>query len=136
MKKSILSSLAVAALGALCAINLAAQNSKVNVTVPFDFSVDANSFPAGDYTVSFLSDHVILIGGAGQPRKFVLATSVSSPSREGSASLVFHRYGSAYYLWRVWAGDTVGRELPVSKSERELIAKGRHEAPVTLYAGK
>ncbi len=136
MKKSILSSLAVAALGALFAINLAAQNSKVKVTVPFDFSVDSNSFPAGDYTVSFLSDHLILIGGAGQTSKFALATSVSSASREGRASLVFHRYGSEYYLWRVWTGNIIGRELPVSKSESELIAKGRREAPVTLYAGK
>jgi hypothetical protein len=62
----------------------------------------------------------------GQDGAFVLTNSVESRKNSETGKLVFTRYEDTYFLSTVWTpGYAQGREIPKSKSERELA----HEKP-------
>ena len=46
---------------------------------------------------------------------------VCAPTLTPETKLVFHRYGDQYVLREVWTGEGVGRELPESRFEREVL---------------
>jgi hypothetical protein len=49
--------------------------------------------------------------------------------------LVFHRYGSQYFLAQVWsAGNSEGRELPRSRAEREVASNNQPAAQLVAIA--
>jgi hypothetical protein len=58
-------------------------------------------------------------------------STINVPS-EGK--FVFKKEGSSYYLWQIWTpGYNVGRELPVTVSEKEQ-ASVTEEPPVVISA--
>jgi hypothetical protein len=89
---------------------------KVRANIPFDFAVGEKKLPAGEYSIGRAQrsdDIAISITDAGGHTKAVTLDP------KGKSSLVFHRYGDQYFLFQVWpAGGSVGREFPVSASER------------------
>lgn len=96
----------------------------LRANIPFDFKVGDKSFSAGRYSVNRVQqdDVVINISSlAGKGNAFRGTVAVTIAKVRTRATLVFHRYGDQYYLAQVWpAGASTGRELPVSRGERDL----------------
>src|SRR5215468_5004444 len=108
----------------LLATAVRAQSTNVAASVPFDFVVADQAYPAGDYAVKSLGDTgvPILIRNNDRAEKGIaLSTSCSSTKPSTTTKLVFHRMGDQYFLYQVWQeGSTTGREFPLSKTEIRL----------------
>jgi hypothetical protein len=92
------------------------------VDVPFAFHVAEQEFPAGHYIVAAGDDYIRIFNN--QARGVYVPTHSAMRGQSGASKLVFHRYGSSFFLSEVWTqGKTIGRQLFVSGAEREL--KGR-----------
>lgn len=96
----------------------------VRANIPFDFKVGDKTFSAGQYAVSRVQqdDAVIKISSLETKANTFRGTiPVTIAKTKNKAILVFHRYGDQYFLAQVWpAGASIGRELPASRSERDL----------------
>lgn len=93
-----------------------AQSGDLRAQIPFAFSVGEKTLPAGQYVVSRTSPFVLLVRGD-QGGSIVLGEQRRSRSSE-ETRLVFHRYGDAYYLRRVYFGGHAGYALHETKKER------------------
>lgn len=94
----------------------------VAVDVPFAFQVAGQAFPAGYYIVAAGDDFVRIFNR--QTRGAYVPTHSAMRGKSEASKLVFHRYGSAFFLSEVWTrGNTIGRQLFVSGAERELKAR-------------
>lgn len=101
-----------------------AQQNVDRVTIPFDFTVNGTSLPAGDYTIaSNLNNPAALIirDEAGN----ALAMSVGMNDRTGEldpGTLIFHQYGDQYFLRNVsFAGFGQAVFFPASALEQRAI---------------
>lgn len=91
--------------------------------VPFEFLVADQTLKAGEYRVAAIDQagETIAIRNAAGDSAIRLSMSKERNDREKSAKLVFHRYGSTYFLSQVWtAGEATGRELPKTTQERAI----------------
>jgi hypothetical protein len=99
--------------------------------IPFAFHVADKLLPAGQYVVTHEGGNgAILVNGTNIDAPFFVLTNacekVTAP-REGK--LEFHRYGTSYFLARIWTpGYYQGRELHRSRMERELAASRNVQA--------
>ncbi|MGH9901376.1 MAG: hypothetical protein ACRD68_06070 [Pyrinomonadaceae bacterium] len=143
MKKHALKLFAVAVLltaAAAPAVVRAQSARRIVVHIPFEFIVGRKTLPAGEYTVSQAlrnSDKVLVVRGAGGAEMIVTGPAEAGGARraEQAARLDFHQYGEQYFLFRVWApGASVGRELPVSDTERSIENDLAVNAPKDLLA--
>ncbi|HEY0380355.1 MAG TPA: hypothetical protein VGC87_25810 [Pyrinomonadaceae bacterium] len=103
--------------------NAQTRTRQVRTNVPFDFVVGDKTLPAGSYTVATVSrnsaDAVSVRSSDGRRKAIRLTSAVSENAATRRARLVFHRYGSTYFLAQVWAaGSSEGREMLKSKAER------------------
>ena len=128
MKRQIAKGLAMLGMTlALAAASAAVANGqgKVRLTaqVPFEFVVADRILGAGEYRIAAIdqSGETIAITNSQGQNAIRLSMPSQRKDREQSAKLVFHRYGSTYFLSQVWmAGAATGRELPKSKQERAI----------------
>jgi hypothetical protein len=136
MKASILRTLATLSLSAaLGPVSLRAQGP-INVTIPFDFTVGAKSFAAGEYRVNQQASHVLAIRSVNGQASMMIMTNAAPPTAPpGKAKLTFNKYGDRYFLSQVSDYDR-GWELSKSTVEKELIAKRASPQPVVLLAGE
>jgi hypothetical protein len=91
--------------------------------VPFDFMVGDKTLHAGQYTVRALNDsgNPIAIKNNDGDRVIQLSYTAERSDKQLRAKLVFHRYGSNYFLSQIWmAGESNGRELPKTRQERAI----------------
>jgi hypothetical protein len=113
----------------------------IRATIPFDFTVQGRTLPAGTYEIRRISgeagdleianltdhhDHVFFETESKQ--------TLRAPKR---GELVFHRYGDTYFLSQVWTpGLETGRELTTSRQERtlkrEMASNGLQSEPDTV----
>jgi hypothetical protein len=117
--------LALVGLGLLLATaSASAQTMPVKVNIPFNFIVNKAALPAGEYTVQSLglSNTAILLRSTDrQITRTFLSNTCSSSEASTTSKLVFHRYGSEYFLAQIWrAGYEQGKALPKSSREAEL----------------
>jgi hypothetical protein len=118
-------------LAGAAAIANAQDNLRVNV--PFQFSVNGKTLPAGTYTVSRAFDGnpgVRLLQGAGQSP---VAFNVASESGKTGSTLTFHRYGETYFLSDI-STPTGHYSLPKTRWERLAAESGTTRQEVV--AGK
>jgi hypothetical protein len=91
--------------------------------VPFDFVVGDQTLRASQYQVRALNDSgepIVITNEDGQ-RAIQLSSSAQRRDKQLAAKLVFHRYGSTYFLSQIWmAGEATGRELPKTRQERGI----------------
>lgn len=102
------------------------QHGDVLVQVPFSFHVGDRQLPPGSYVAAPAADGFLHIFNTKDPHSqmFTPANRVQSSAAQ-APKLVFHRYGTSYFLTEVWnSNGTIGRELPRSKAEKE-IASGK-----------
>lgn len=96
----------------------------VRFTVPFEFNVNSEVLPAGDYTVSVENQTVRIQKNDGKANVIALSRRTVSTNRSDSpVKLTFRHYGDQYYLAQVWVADGVGRELKRQPKDNELLAR-------------
>jgi len=115
----------------------AQSTAPMNFRTPFPFVVGDQLLPAGEYTVRVVSVTGLLSfrsSNDGNPNVFINSIPVQKSETESRFKLVFHRYGSHYYVSEIWTpGYRTGRTVMQHPSELKLAKNGepRH---VTLYA--
>jgi hypothetical protein len=97
-----------------------AQDHKVTANVPFNFTVNGRTLPAGHYTIGneMNSPRTLTISDR---EKGVAVMAISVPDYRASADnkLVFHRYGGQYFLSEVrTTNQSMTCHLPTSKQEK------------------
>ena len=101
-----------------------AQTGVVKANVPFNFIVNKTDLPAGEYMIQDLGTMGASMAIQSPDRhviKAFLPQECESLQAPETTKLVFHRYGSEYFLAQIWnAGNARGKELPKSVREREL----------------
>lgn len=96
----------------------------VRFTVPFEFNVNSEVLPAGDYTVSVENQTVRIQKNDGKANVIALSRRTVSANRSDSpVKLTFRHYGDQHYLAQVWVADGVGRELKRQPKDNELLAR-------------
>jgi hypothetical protein len=125
MKTKVQILFAVFGLMPVLALPAAAQTFRLNADIPFAFTVQGKTLPAGEYTIASNGSEEYMELRNVQSKEGVLAIGMpvgSSKTLEVAASkLVFQRYNDRYFLAEVWDGsDAIGRELNTSAEERAV----------------
>ncbi len=105
----------------------------VKATVPFDFTINNTTVPAGTYTISSTSADVLHI--TDQKHVHLLTTALIDSGNGAKANvLVFHKYGDQYFLSEIRCKDSsaMNLRLPVWKSEKRARAGQTQEAGIPL----
>jgi hypothetical protein len=126
MKKQVLFSLlsTVLLMAAGSAYAQLGSEQEVRANVPFDYNVGKATMKAGNCSIRAAGTaDALAIRCNGSEAKLALSHSVSGKSAT-ETKLVFHKYGDQYFLAQVWLkGESVGRELPRTRTENELMSK-------------
>lgn len=99
-----------------------AQDHAVKATVPFNFTVNGSTMPAGSYTITSDSSSVPVLSIRNHQEKLnVWAMGLLDPSDVGKAgSLTFHKYGDRYFLSEIsYPHSSTKVHLPTSKMEKK-----------------
>lgn len=92
------------------------------VDIPFNFVAGGQALPAGHYIVHTVDDGALRISN-GKAGAYLVTHAATRDSSDGS-KLVFHRFGSTYFLSSVWAqGRETGQEVGRSRAEREMESR-------------
>lgn len=127
MKKNladaVAASIAVMTLVLAMAVSMFAQHSgPMKVTVPFNFVVENERIQAGDYTIERITIGRLRIHSSdGRVSTTFIAFPTQGKTTWEQAHFIFHRYGSEYFLAKIWTpGQSVGWEALQGKLESEL----------------
>ncbi|HTB13145.1 MAG TPA: hypothetical protein VK752_16295 [Bryobacteraceae bacterium] len=133
MKTSIVRTLLTLSISAILSpVALLAQD-KITATIPFDFTVGAKTFSAGDYSVQRLNQGVLLIQNMKHGTGVMTMVLPGESNKAGVPVITFNRYGNRYFLSQV-SNDSQGWRLRPSKVEKELIAQAASPRAVILAA--
>jgi len=124
MKRQIANLLGVLSL-LLVAACANAQSVNVKANVPFDFTVGKSNLSAGTYNIQSISTGTgkVLVIRSEDSANSMLAAANSADALDPSPNsrLVFHKYGSQYFLSQIWLeGERVGRQFNISRREAEM----------------
>ena len=122
---------------ALLVLMAATAHAQSRFDVPFTFHIGDKTLAAGRYSVSSATTSGVLLirSNAGQSMMVLPLCNVPAPKPPSADKLVFHRYGTAYFLSQVWiGGDNVGSQLRQSKAEREIASTTRSTQTTQVYA--
>jgi hypothetical protein len=126
MKKQILN--VVVTLSVIATLSIAvfaALNNRITANVPFDFTVNGKTLPAGQYSVEPGNTPNVLVIRNWETKQSVGVIAQKLEVGAGSKpQMIFRRYGNQNFLAQV-IGNTNGNELPKSKAEREAARAGR-----------
>ena len=99
-----------------------AQGWPVTAAIPFAFTAANGKLPAGTYTVTDNGYAITLRSDTSNAVAVALvAQRTERDRRAGEASLVFHRYGSEYFLAQVIRADDTITQVVTPKSEKRLF---------------
>jgi hypothetical protein len=103
-----------------------AQQTSMTVTIPVAFTVERTVLPAGDYVVTHPSGKAIALRHVGGPETLVALTNYTAiPQTPQTPRLIFHRYGSRYFLAQAWMPNSDhGYEFFASAREIQLARHG------------
>jgi hypothetical protein len=114
-----------------------AQHESVKATVPFDFVVGNRAYPAGEYSVKTMGqgDITLRIDSTQEAKTGIVNSyTCSQLNPSDKTKLVFHRVGDSYFLYQIWtAGDSEGREFPMSRTEIQL-SQNREKPELVIVA--
>lgn len=113
----------------------AQASTKITAQVPFDFVANGKTIPAGECTIIVdVNGRTLLSIASGQQHTYAFPIADESPNAHKKTALVFHRYGSRYYLAAIKHEGGTGYQLPASRLERELLARNIPWQVITLLA--
>jgi len=101
---------------------------------PFEFNVEQQKLPAGEYRILVQDGWVQIQSRKGESKAHILTLPVrrKNGSQTEVAQVVFHTYGTRYFLSEVWvAGKQAGRQALESKEEQSLAKEKKMLAVVT-----
>ena len=138
MKRQIANLLGVLSL-LLVAACANAQSINVKANVPFDFTVGKSNLSAGTYNIQSISTGTgkVLVIRSEDSANSMLASANSADALDPSPNsrLVFHKYGSQYFLSQIWLeGERVGRQFHISRREAEMAKSVRTSEDVIVLA--
>ena len=92
----------------------------VKATIPFDFTVNNTTVPAGTYIISSASTDHLVLRISDQKDVHLLSTALPNPANAGRANVVvFHKYGNQYFLSEILSETaSMNLRLPVRKAEK------------------
>ena len=112
------------------AFSCSAQTTAVRVNVPFAFQADQQHFKPGVYTLQMnhASHFLHIIGSSQQGQMMYMPDETLQPAK--SSKIVFHRYGSEYFLREIWMADSRSHvhTLP-TKAEKQLEIAANTASP-------
>ena len=121
MKKQIGKTTAILGLFVMLAMTgVQAQTaSRVEITIPFDFTAGKAQFKAGSYSIKRVSDNSLAIRSIdGKTTQLVDAPlTIGSRDSKYGERLVFNQYGTEYFLTQVWLTAETGKQLFTSSAE-------------------
>jgi hypothetical protein len=108
------------AAGFVTAGSALAQDHKVTANVPFNFTVDGRTLPAGNYTIGNDANSPRMLTIADRKDGVaVMAITIPDSGYAADNKLVFHRYGNQYFLSEVrTTSGAMTCHLPTSKQEK------------------
>jgi hypothetical protein len=138
------------ALSLFCALSMLvlggsayAQAVHVRITVPFDFTVNNKTLPAGQYEVlsagQINNPSLLEIRRSGGPLEaFVNASDLRSSDTSSQTKLVFEQHGNVYFLSQLWTeGSRAGWEFAKTRTEmREAMTTTGQQVTVASKLAK
>jgi hypothetical protein len=108
------------AAGFVTAGSALAQDHKVTANVPFNFTVDGRTLPAGNYTIGNDANSPRMLTIADRKDGVaIMAITIPDSGYAADNKLVFHRYGNQYFLSEVrTTSGAMTCHLPTSKQEK------------------
>jgi len=103
---------------------------RVKANIPFDFSVDNRTLPAGTYTISSEpGSHLVYIAERNSEANMWSTVLPDEPKKSGRDVLVFHRYGDRYFLSEIRCAEcAMNSHLLTSKSEKRARTQTQEAA--------
>ena len=118
----------------VCAVGVASAQSVFSAkwNVPFSFTVGRAILPPGEYVIrsSNSSEDWSLLSiqnQKGPESTYFMVNPFQQSKASENSKLVFHQYENQYFLAQVCIrGEGTGRELPMTKAEREVAREAKH----------
>jgi hypothetical protein len=126
-------------LGAASVYTQAEDVPFIKFSIPFNFNVENQTLPAGDYTISgsdFYAQSFIWLQNSDGKYIAVVRTRPSyAPSPSERTKLIFQHSGGEYFLSQLWThGSSSGREVQLSNRAKGLARNGSSVDVVTIVA--
>jgi hypothetical protein len=111
----------------------------VRADIPFAFTVEGKTLPAGQYTIervwSTNPDLLVIRGLNNHSQAIVISETVQKLQASNDTELVFDKIGSHYFLKDIWTvGENLGREIREAKAEKEVKSAGLVPTRVSVLA--
>jgi hypothetical protein len=103
-----------------------AQDYAVKATIPFNFTADGRTLPAGNYTLGsdITSPAILKIRDQAQHVHVMVLAMPGSDERHKANVLVFHKYGDQYFLSEIRSeASAINYKLATSKQEKRARAE-------------
>ena len=119
-----------------------ARAQSIRAHIPFDFYVNNQKLPAGDYSISRVSefnpDLLQVQKRDGTAQSLIWVVRTEKPLRSKQNLLVFNRYGENYFFSQIRVPSVVNAELRKSRTEIQLAksAAEMKRQTVALNSGK
>ena len=117
--------LAAGLFAATLTASLHAQTMNMQATIPFDFQIGSTVLPSGEYSIRH-SGGVLFVKQTAGSHKGGLFLTVGEDRPAGAkaaGTLLFNRYGSTYFLSKVWSAEsTEAQATPKTAREKELAS--------------
>jgi hypothetical protein len=99
----------------------ASAQSRLQATIPFDFTVGENKLPAGTYMIDYVQPQTILLSCPQKHKSvFIVLTSTGEVSQNPNR-VIFNKYGDQYFLSEVHNGyGQTGWNIGASKLEKRV----------------
>jgi hypothetical protein len=128
MLQTLTRSLLFVSLVAACA-GAQVSPARIDVSVPFAFSVAAQEFPAGSYQVGRLAPHFLALKDAnGKVLTSFAVNTAETLNAPEETKLVFYLQDGKYFLSDIWrASESIGEHIPSPRSKAVTLAGDRAE---------
>lgn len=103
---------------------IAQQEARFQANVPFQFSVNDKTMPAGEYHL--IRRGIFLRLDSGKNGTYIL-TAVGEPSHNERTTLVFDRVNGSFFLRKLVAPSSTGNSVDIapSRTEKKALAAER-----------
>ena len=135
MKRIAMMSLILVLFGSVLIANAQTANF-ITAKIPFEFYIQGERMPAGEYRVATYGANGLLQFTCHSGNKIMATASIEAGERHvsGSPLLAFHQYGDTYFLSIVSFGTGGLKALPMTGAEREYQAKASGGPKVVAVA--
>ena len=120
--------LAAGLFAATLTASLHAQTMNLQATIPFEFRIGSMVLPSGEYSIRH-SAGVLFVqqtSGAHKGGAFLTVGEDRPAGAKAAGTLLFNRYGSTYFLSKVWSAESMEARTTLKTSrERELASRIR-----------